>query len=594
MQTRLIRLRFRRRIRKGQRQLEDLSSQAEQQIEKNLFKRFDRLMQVRRFVFGWIGLMLLLIGVLVAQNLALSGYYQTLRTIPGGIYTEGVQGRFTNANPIYATNDADVTVSRLIFAGLLNYDEHGNLVGDLAKGYQVESHGTVYTVHLRPGLHWQDGKPLTSQDVLFTYKLIQNPDVKSPHKSAWEGITVTAPDDQTVVFKLPGVLASFPYGLTLGIVPKHLLAGIPVADLRGADFNTVNPIGAGPFKWQGIEVTGDGDPKHAQEKIGLEAFSGYQAGPPKLQKFVIHVYADRDDMISDFASGQLTAVESLDAVPEKIKNKSSIVEHDIPLRAANMVFFKTSEGVLTSQKVRQALVAGADVSAIVKLLDYPARMVRSPILKGQVGYDQNLLQSKYNPKSARELLDAEGWRAGSGGMRVKDKHKLTFNLTAADTSEYRTVASALSRQWKQIGAQVNVQYLDPSDFQNSLTYHNYQAILYGISIGADPDVFVYWDSSQADIRAANRLNLSEYTNKTADASLEAGRTRIDPEIRAVKYKPFLQAWQQDAPALGLYQPRLLYLTNGPVSGLSDQPISSPVDRFMNVQNWEIRQARVTN
>jgi peptide/nickel transport system substrate-binding protein len=592
MQTRLIRLRFRRRLRKSQRQFEDLSSQAEQQIEQNLFKRFDRLVHVRRFVLGWLGLMFLLTGVMVAQNLALSGYYQTLKTIPGGIYSEGVRGRFTNANPIYASSDADSTVSKLIFSGLMTYGQDGKLTGDLAYKYDVGSFGSMYTVHLRDGLKWQDGQPLTSEDVLFTYQLIQNPDVQSPLKSAWEGVTITAPDKHTVVFKLPGVLASFPYSLTNGIVPKHLLGKIPPADLRSADFNTVHPVGAGPFAWQAIEVSGDGDPKHAEEKIGLEPFVDYQGGKPKLQKFVVQIYADQDQLLNDFKSGQLTAVEGLSSVPGGLGG--NVIQHDLPLLAANMVFFKTSQGVLANQKVRQALVKGADVPDIVDSLGYSARLVREPLLLGQVGYDKTLAQSRQDVKSARELLESDGWKVGKQGIRTKDGHPLSFNLTAADTPEYRKVTSQLAKQWQQIGAKANVQYLSETEFQNALTYHNYDSILYGISIGQDPDVFVYWDSSQADIRAANRLNLSEYKNTTADAALEAGRTRVDPEIRTIKYKPFLQAWQEDAPALGLYQPRLLYLTNGPVNGLSKHPLATPTDRFANVHNWEIREAKVTN
>jgi peptide/nickel transport system substrate-binding protein len=450
----------------------------------------------------------------------------------------------------------------------------------------------MYTVHLRDGLKWQDGQPLTSEDVLFTYQLIQNPDVQSPLKSAWEGVTITAPDKHTVVFKLPGVLASFPYSLTNGIVPKHLLGKIPPADLRSADFNTVHPVGAGPFAWQAIEVSGDGDPKHAEEKIGLEPFVDYQGGKPKLQKFVVQIYADQDQLLNDFKSGQLTAVEGLSSVPGGLGG--NVIQHDLPLLAANMVFFKTSQGVLANQKVRQALVKGADVPDIVDSLGYSARLVREPLLLGQVGYDKTLAQSRQDVKSARELLESDGWKVGKQGIRTKDGHPLSFNLTAADTPEYRKVTSQLAKQWQQIGAKANVQYLSETEFQNALTYHNYDSILYGISIGQDPDVFVYWDSSQADIRAANRLNLSEYKNTTADAALEAGRTRVDPEIRTIKYKPFLQAWQEDAPALGLYQPRLLYLTNGPVNGLSKHPLATPTDRFANVHNWEIREAKVTN
>ncbi|HMH30960.1 MAG TPA: ABC transporter substrate-binding protein, partial [Methylomirabilota bacterium] len=150
--------------------------------------------------------MLLLMGGVVVQNLALSNYYQALRTVPGGIYNEGVEGRFTNANPLFATSNADNTVSRLVFAGLLKYGSDGKLAGDLAKDYQVDERGITYTVHLKKGLKWQDGQPLTSADVLYTYQMIQNPDVRSPLQGGWQGIKVSAPDAGTVVFELPGPL----------------------------------------------------------------------------------------------------------------------------------------------------------------------------------------------------------------------------------------------------------------------------------------------------------------------------------------------------------------------------------------------------
>ncbi len=207
------------------------------------------------------------------QNLWLSKYYQTLKTVPGGIYNEGVLGRFTNANPLYATNEADTTVSKLIFSGLLTYDDKGKLVGDLASDFSVDARGSSYTVHLKPNLVWQDGRPLTSADVLFTYQLIQNPDARSPLQASWRGITVTAPDARTVVFKLPGTLASFPYNLTNGIIPQHLLRSVPPSGLRSADFNTVNPVGAGPFTWQAIQVKGNGNPRSSQTQIALSPFT---------------------------------------------------------------------------------------------------------------------------------------------------------------------------------------------------------------------------------------------------------------------------------------------------------------------------------
>ncbi|HYH35966.1 MAG TPA: ABC transporter substrate-binding protein [Candidatus Saccharimonadales bacterium] len=594
MAKRPFQSRLLRRFHKGQEQVEGLGSQAETQISENLVKRFGRLAPIRRFLIGWLGLVMLLIFALVIQNLALSGYYQSLKPVPGGIYNEGVKGRFTNANPLYATSDADSTVSRLIFAGLLIPNDKGRLTGDLARSYSVSDNGTTYTVHLRPGLTWHDGHELTSKDVLFTYKTIQNPDTQSPLQSSLQGVEISAPDKLTVVFKLPDALAAFPYNLTNGIVPEHLLGKIPPGDLRSADFNTVRPVGAGPFAWQAIEVKGDGNPKNGQEQIALTPFADYHAGKPKLQKFVVQVFASQEQLIEAFESKQLTGVAGLNEVPSKVKEDNEVVQHNLILRAATMVFFKTSAGVLSDQKVRQALVQGADVSQIMRHLGYPTREVREPLLVGQLAYDPALKQAGFDLKAAQKILADNGWLPGPDGTRMKDSKPLTFTLVAAKTPENRMVTRYLQQQWKALGVKLNVQLQDNSDFQSTLNYHSYDAILNGISIGVDPDVFVYWDSSQADARSSHRLNLSEYKNATADAALESGRTRIDPGLRIVKYKPFLQEWQKDAPALGLYQPRLLYLTNGPVDGLSDKPITSPTDRFINVQNWQIREAKVTN
>ncbi|HVV67067.1 MAG TPA: ABC transporter substrate-binding protein [Candidatus Saccharimonadales bacterium] len=565
----------------------------ETKFDKYFVSRLERLEPVKRFVIGWLLLLVVLIGGLFAQNVLLSNYYQPLRPVPGGIYNEGVEGTFTNANPIFATSDVDRSVSRLIFAGLFTYDQHNHLTGELAKDYSVDAAGTTYTVHLKPHLTWQDGAPLTSNDVVFTYQTIQNPDTQSPLESSWQNIDVSAPNAQTVVFKLPGPLASFPYNLTTGIVPKHLLGGITPVRLRSADFNTVHPIGAGPFAWQAIQVTGN-DPSTAQEQIAMVPFAGYVRGKPKLQEFILHADASSDHLVQLFKGGKLTGLEGLSAVPPEVESMSSLEIHNPLLTAETMVFFKMSSGVLSNQPVRNALVEGTDVPKIIKSLGYPTRTVREPLLPGQIGYDPSLVQPPFNQKAAEQILDNDGWVPGKNGIRYKNGQALEFTLTAANTAEYRSVTKQLQSQWRQLGVDAHIQLQDSSDFHNTLAYHNYDAVLYGISIGVDPDVFVYWDSSQADVRSSNRLNFSEYKNSVADASIEAGRTRMAASLRAIKYKPFLEAWQKDYPALGLYQPRMLYLTNGRVANFGDGPFNSAADRFDNVQNWEIRQARTNS
>lgn len=588
MQFKRLHRHVRKQLQRQQRQVEDLSQSAEKGIERNLFRRFERLRPVRRFMAGWILLCFLIIACLIVQTVHLSTYYQRVEPIPGGIYSEGIVGTVSNVNPIYATSDVDSSLSRLLFAGLFTYNTNNQLTGDLASGYKVSSDGKAYTVTLKPHETWQDGKPLTSADVAFTYQTIEDPDAQSPLLSSWQGVKVSTPTARTVVFNLPSPLAAFPNNLTTGIIPKHILNSVPVADLRSADFNTVSPVGAGPFGWHGLQVSGT-DPSNAEEQVALLPFAEYVGGQPKLSEFIVHTYASQTALQQAFQSGQLTAAAGLEQPPAK----QPFTTHSLLLTAGTYVFFKTSNGVLSDTKVRQALVAASQPHVIRDNLGYMTHPVMEPLLEGQLAFNTSYEQKANDVVAAKSILAQDGWTPGAKGLVYKNGQPLTFNLVAVDTPEYRQVTKELRAEWKAVGANVNIDLESSADYTTTLTGHDYDATLYGISIGTDPDVFVYWDSSQADVRSANRLNLSEWKNPTADTALEAGRTRLDPKLRTIKYAPFLQAWQQDAPALGLYQPRYLYVTRGALYGLTTHAINNSTDRFDNVQNWEVRTAKVT-
>jgi peptide/nickel transport system substrate-binding protein len=592
MQLRRLKVRFNKDWRKRQKQVESFGQQAETMVERNFFRRFDRLAKVRRFVLTWMLLVLLLVGSVVAETRSLGGYYQTLQPAPGGIYTEGMVGSYTNANPLYATAEVDQTISRLIFAGLLTYDSKNQLVGDLADSWQSENNGMQYLVHLRPNLTWQDGQPLTASDVAFTIHVIQSPDAESPLSSSWQGVNVTVVNPQTVMFTLPNPLASFPYSLTTGIIPEHILKNVPMDEMRSVSFNTTQPIGAGPFAMKQIQVTGD-TPQTQEEQVALRPFGKYWAGTPKLDQFVVHSFGDTQHMEGSFNKGNIDAMVGLDSLPANLSHNSSVQSYQMPITAANYVFFNTSEGVLADSKVRQALVQDSNVTSIIDQLGYPTMPVDEPLLRGQLGYNPQYRQASYNMTAAAATLTADGWLPGNNGLRHKNGQALTFDMFAQNTPEFTQVANTLSQAWHKLGVDVNVYTQSQTDLQPTIESHSYDALLYGISIGVDPDVYAYWDSSQADVRAAARLNFSSYASPTADAALEAGRTRLDPALRVIKYQPFLQAWQQDAPALGLYQPRFLYVTRGSVYGLSEHMINTDTDRFENVQNWEIRQVPTT-
>lgn len=566
--------------------------QAEEGLEQHFFKRLNSLSNVRRFVASWLLLIGLLAAGSVAQLRSLSPYYQVAGPAPGGTFTEGIVGMFTNASPIYATSAADSAASRLVFSGLMKYDQKNNLVGDLSERLDVDETGRRYTVTLKENLKWQDGQPLTSADVLFTYKTIQNPDAKSPLFGGWQGITIETPDERTVVFVLPNVLSAFPFALTTGIVPRHVLESIPPSQLRTARFNTVSPIGSGPFKWQAIEVIGT-DQNTREERIGFVPNEHFYRDPPKLEQFIIRTFRDEKYMLTAYENGELSSMSGLASLPDTIRQHSDVREHNIPLTAAVMVFFKTSLTPFDDVKVRQAMVQAVNVPEAIKNIGYPAVIVKGPLLTSQLGYDKTLTQLPNDITAANRLLDEAGWVMGPDGIRTKEGRPLTFQLSAQSTSEYAGITGALQKAWRAIGVDAQVILQSDSDLQGVISRHDYQAVLYGISLGTDPDVFAYWHSSQADPSSPSRLNLSEYKSSPADRALEAGRTRSDPATRAAKYRPFLEAWRADAPALALYQPQFLYVTRGEVYNFEPKVLSGSVDRFSNVENWMIRQEKVT-
>lgn len=582
-----------RKLRRRRRTAVQLGHQADQKIEHLLIRRFDRLATVRRFVSLWILLFLILIFSSIVQIRNLSAYYQSLEPVSGGFYTEGLIGNFTDANPLYATGAADTAVSRLVFSGLFKYDNNNRLVGDLAKDYSLSDNQTHYSVHLRHGLKWHDGQPVTADDVVYTYKTIQNIEAQSPLFSSWQSIQVNKQDRYTVNFDLPNPLSAFPYSLTNGIIPAHLLKNIPVEQLRSAPFNT-NPIGTGPFVWKVIEVTGTSSSDTRQQRISLSANKNYQGGQPKLDGFNIITFSDAKHMVAAFEAKQVSAMSGLETVPPEITKDKSAIVHTTPLTTAVMAFFNNSHSPLNDAAIRRALVESVNRDKINGLLDQPVQMVDSPLLKGQLGYDPTLVEPAYNQADAAQSLDKDGWVMGSNGFRAKGGQTLALSLSAPDTPGYTKTAQFLQRQWNQLGVKLQVNYYDNNDLQSSIVgNHDYDILLDGISIGVDPDVYAYWDSTQASINSQGHLNLSEYKSTAADRAIEGARTRADPAVRAVKYKAFLTEWTKDLPALALYQPNYIYITRGQVFNYERRSANAAADRYYNVNNWEIRQKRET-
>jgi peptide/nickel transport system substrate-binding protein len=406
-----------------------LGRQADEQLEELFIRRFDRLVSVKRFVILWTLLFVGLFFSSVLQLRALGPYYETLKPAPGGIFSEGLVGNFTNANPIYSSGTADTAISHLIFSGLFKYDTNNKLTGDLATSWSVNDAQTRYTVNLRNDVKWQNGKPFTAEDVLFTYQMIQNIEAQSPLYTSWQGIKVTKKDNNTVYFDLNNPLSSFPYSLTNGIIPAQEFNGIKPVAMRTAPFNN-NPIGTGPFEWKYVEVTGKTDADREQ-RISLAANRDYWNSRPRLDGFTLTTFSNDHSLIEAFNNKQINAMSGLESVPDNVKGDKNVHVYNTPLTGEVMAFFNNSHPALNELNVRKALIQGVNHDQIDSVLDYPVKLVYAPLLSDQLGYDPSLAQPPYSQDGANQLLDKAGWSMGENSYRSKAGKPLTLTLSGA-------------------------------------------------------------------------------------------------------------------------------------------------------------------
>lgn len=583
-----LKLRARRRIRKQKRQVEDITVLADDSLDKHFFKRFGRLYNVRRFVSAWTVLLLFIGFGAVWQVRGLDGYYLELAPVSGGTYREGMIGTFTTSNPLFAVASADIAVSKLVFNGLFRLSPAGVLEPDLATDYKISEDGLSYQVKLRDDVYWHDKTKFTADDVVFTYNSIKNLEVKSPLQASWADVEVTSDGPYSVIFTLPNILSSFHLSLTNGIAPKHLLESIAPADLRSASFNTVNPVGTGPFKYVSVEVLGE-NIEDKREKITLETNDSFYRTPAKIDGVTIRTYRDEEKMLEAFDKKEIASMVGLQTVSDTVLEDEEVKTLSTPLSSQVLVFLNTTSPVLSEVGVRQALLRATDTNKLRQSIDYQLVESDSPFLKSHFTYRPDKVQAPTDIVEAERLLDAAGWLKNENGERVKNGQPLLIRLTSQSLTEYATVVRGLQEQWGALGIKVDAVLQPEEDVQSgAIARHDYDVLLYGISLGPDPDLFAFWHSSQADPRLKTRLNLSEYKSGVADSALEAGRTRLDPELRKVKYVPFLDAWLADVPAIALYQPRFLFVTRGTLEGYTTGEFLSPTDRFYSITDWRIR------
>jgi peptide/nickel transport system substrate-binding protein len=541
---------------------------------KKIFFAFTKKERIAFLVAAGVSVVsfIVVMSLLVAQG-------TTVVPAAGGDYTEGMVGQPEYVNPVTATNEADLSLVKMIYSNLY----------DIADSIQSSPDGKTWTVRLKEGLHWQDGQQLTSDDVIFTVNAIQDQDANSPLYQSWQGVAVSRVSELELQFNLANSYAFFGDNLkNLYILPKHLFADTPPGNWRLSDYN-LKPVGSGPYEFVSYEKQSDG----VISSYHLKAWDDYFGTKPLINNFNFQFFANTADLIKSFNAGQVDGMGGVSS-----DDLSDIARpYDLfawQTSSYYAVFFNQSKSLpLEDNAVREALSQAIDRDALVTdVLGGQGEAEYGPIPLGAPYFVPTVTTTSLDIASA--TLTADGWNPGSDGSRAKTiantSVPLVVNLTVPEVDFLTKTAQVLANTWGELGVQVNIATDTPEDIAgDTITNRDYESLLFGNVLGPSSNLYAFWDSSE---RFSPGLNLAIYSNPKVDALIEGAQQDLNDASRTVQFASAEQDIANDYPAIFLYAPNYLYVTNKSVQGIATDFIPDASDRFREIGSWYLNTARV--
>jgi peptide/nickel transport system substrate-binding protein len=517
---------------------------------------------------------------LLTLILALSGIYALerlfLTEVPsyGGTLREGMLGSPRFVNPLLAISDTDRDLASLTYAGLMGHDNKGNLVPVLAESYEISEDGKIYTFRLRDGIRFSDGTPITAEDIVFTVRKAQDPGLKSPRLSDWAGIAVESLDAKTVQFTLPKAYSFFLEDTTLGILPTHIWREVSNEEFAFSPYMS-EPVGAGAFLVSDIDRNNDG----IVTEYVLHANEDYALGKPYLSQIRFAFFTQEADLARALRSGR---VESAYGIPDPDALRA-------PYSRVFGVFFNHNQNPLFARlEVRKALSIALDRNELAReVLGGYATPVWGP-LPPQSGVDAVVpVQVEADPiAEAARILEASDWVYDSESrLWVNEDEGLELSVTikTSNVDELRAIAEEVKKDWNKLGVPVSIEFYEPSDLVASVIRpRKYEALLFGMVIGQDKDLFAFWHSSE---RNDPGLNIAMYTNSSVDGLLEKIRSESNPDDIATDLARVNELISEDYPAAFTHAPDFLYKIPPTLHGVRISQVASPLDRFHGVSDW---------
>ncbi|MEJ2710181.1 MAG: peptide ABC transporter substrate-binding protein [Anaerolineales bacterium] len=516
----------------------------------------------------------------------------------GGVYSEGLVGTYGRLNPLLDFySPADQAVDALLYSGLIKFDGRGLPQGDLAESWGISQDGTVYNFSIRPNAVWHDGKPVTSEDVIFTVELLRDEafPVPADQREFWDQVEVKLLDEKTLQFRLPEAFSPFMDYLTFGVLPKHLLDGMTSDEIIQAAFN-LEPVGTGPYQFDHLIVE-DGE----IQGVVLNAFEDSYAQRPFIDQVIFRYYPDSVAALAAYEQGDVLGISqvSRDVLPQ-VLNMPGLNLYTGRLPGLTLVYLNLDDPELPffqDAAIRRALLKGLNRQWMVNnLMDGQAIVADGPIFPGTWAYYENIEHLEYDRDAALAALKEAGYTipAEGGSVRVnEDGARMEFELVYPDTGVFPQLAQAIQENWRPLGVAVTLKgvsyeelmsdYLEPRDYQAALVDLN-------LTDSPDPDPYPFWHQAQI----TGGQNYAQWDDRQASEYLEQARVETDLGEREKRYRNFQVRFTTEMPALPLYYPVYSYAVDESVQGVRMGPLFSPSDRFDTLRSWYLVAGRATD
>lgn len=479
-------------------------------------------------------------------------------------------------NPLFRETTYDAYVCYVLFDSFIEVAADGTYTNSLAEKVDVSEDGLKYTYHLKPGVTFTDGKPMTVKDYYFTLKMLLDASydgqsdpmsynivgAKEYHEGKAKEISgVKIIDDHTVEVSITEFSALTPVELgNIFILPEHYYGpSYTQGKLDGVKALNAKPLGSGQYK---LTKYSPG------QEVVFEANENYFRGAPKVKNVIFKTTTETTNlpMLQQGETDMDEGISVSEDNVEALKEMGFVDINLLPNNGYGYIAFNHKSKKFQDVKVRQALVYGLNRKEIVAgIYGSYADVINIP--ESTVSWahtNENIETYDFDLEKAKQMLDEAGWKVGSDGIREKDGEKFKINFSAtADNPVVDALLPIMTQNYKELGIEIVAETLDFNAIMDKANTGDFDMFFAAWGLTPDPDNTVYiTNGAQNDIG---------YSNAKVDELMAKGKKTLDIEERKKIYKEMYQEMNKDVPVILLYQRKNMLAVNGRVEGFDFSP-----------------------